>query len=79
MDDAWYLAQVKPQSSQIAERNLHRHGFETFLPRHNVIGKSSGRFVTQPLPLFPGYIFVAFDIDFYEINWRLFIWRQKVT
>ena len=59
----WYLAQMKPQSHQIAVRNLRRQGFEVFLPMQNVTGKARGRFVTRLQPFFPGYLFVAFDVS----------------
>lgn len=59
---AWYLAQLKPNSVNIAERNLKRQGFETFLPQEEATRKRGGRFITSLQPLFPGYIFVALDV-----------------
>lgn len=55
----WYLAQLRPNGHALAERNLARQGFETFLPRHRATVRRSGRFVTELRPLFPGYLFVA--------------------
>lgn len=60
-DTAWFLAQLKPNSALIAKRNLARQGFQTFLPSHGETARHKGRFVTRDKPLFPGYIFVAFD------------------
>ncbi|SDX67693.1 transcription termination/antitermination protein NusG [Litoreibacter albidus] len=60
-DMGWFLAQLKPNSAQIAKRNLERQGFETFLPLEETTQQRSGRFVTARRPLFPGYIFVAFN------------------
>jgi transcriptional antiterminator RfaH len=57
----WFLAQLKPNSARIAERNLKRQGFATFLPLEEETRQQRGKFVTSPKPLFPGYIFVAFD------------------
>ncbi|SMH55437.1 transcription termination/antitermination protein NusG [Maritimibacter sp. HL-12] len=57
----WYLAQIKPNSHRIAERNLLRQGFEVFLPMTRVTRRQSGRFIESHAPLFPGYIFIAFD------------------
>ena len=57
----WFLAQLKPNSAAIAERNLKRQGFRTFLPLQEQTRQRYGRFVTVLQPLFPGYIFVAFD------------------
>lgn len=61
-DTAWFLAQLKPNCAKIAQRNLQRQGFETFLPMAEETRQRSGRFVTATQPLFPGYIFVALDI-----------------
>jgi len=58
---SWFLAQLKPNSATIAERNLKRQGFETFLPLEETTRARGGRFVSATRPLFPGYIFVAFD------------------
>ncbi|TVS02560.1 MAG: transcriptional activator RfaH [Rhodobacteraceae bacterium] len=58
----WFLAQLKPNSHMIAQRNLARQGFEIFLPMQEVTRRAHGRFVTQLRPLFPGYIFVALNI-----------------
>ena len=57
----WYLAQVKPNSHRIAERNLKRQGYKVFVPLHEETTRSRGRFTTTLKPLFPGYLFVAFD------------------
>lgn len=57
----WFLAQLKPNSYRIAERNLARQGFRSFLPMHEETHRVRGKFTTQLRPLFPGYIFVSFD------------------
>jgi transcriptional antiterminator RfaH len=61
-DENWFLAQVKPNCVQIAERNLQRQGFRTFLPLEERTKKRRGRFVSALLPMFPGYLFVSLDI-----------------
>ena len=38
-----------------------RQGFEIFLPMQEVTRRKSTRFVNDLRPLFPGYMFVAFD------------------
>ncbi|WP_420428642.1 transcription termination/antitermination protein NusG [Kordiimonas sp.] len=58
----WFLVQLKPNSAQIANRNLKRQGFKTFLPMQEETKCSKGRFTIRLRPLFPGYIFVAFDV-----------------
>ncbi|PXW67927.1 transcriptional antiterminator RfaH [Loktanella sp. PT4BL] len=68
---AWFLAQLKPNCSHIAQKNLQRQGFRTFLPLEDVTLQKRGRFVTTKRPLFPGYIFVAIataDGEWRKIN-----------
>ncbi|WP_163846445.1 transcription termination/antitermination protein NusG [Pseudooceanicola aestuarii] len=60
--ETWFLAQLKPNCAAIADKNLTRQGFATFLPMEEETRQRSGRFVTARRPLFPGYIFVAFDV-----------------
>lgn len=57
----WFLLQFKPKSHRLAERNLNRQGFESFLPLHEVTKYKYNRYVGDLRPLFPGYMFVAFD------------------
>lgn len=59
----WFLAQLKPNGHQLAERNLDRQGFRHFLPMQEESRRKRGRFITLLRPLFPGYIFIAFDPD----------------
>lgn len=65
---SWFLAQLKPNSHNIAERNLARQGFRTFLPLQEETSHARGKFTTQMRPLFPGYIFVA--LDMLQGSWR---------
>ena len=67
----WFLAQLKPNSHRIAERNLHRQSFQTFLPVHEETTRRNGRFAVSVKPLFPGYLFVVIDTfagDWHKIN-----------
>ena len=59
----WYLIQFKPNSYRLAERNLHRQGFETFLPMQKITRRKASRFVSDLKPLFPGYMFVRVNSD----------------
>ncbi|WP_373491209.1 transcription termination/antitermination protein NusG [Parasphingorhabdus sp.] len=59
---SWFLAQLKPNCADIADKNLKRQGFETFLPLEEQTRQQNGKFITTRRPLFPGYIFVAFDV-----------------
>jgi Transcription antiterminator len=56
---SWFLAQLKPNSTQIADRNLKRQGFETFLPLLRETRRTGARFTHALKPLFVGYIFFA--------------------
>lgn len=58
---SWYVAQLKPNAAQIAERNLHRQGFRTFMPLIERDDRRSPGFQRRLRPLFPGYLFVGFD------------------
>jgi transcriptional antiterminator RfaH len=50
----WFLIQFKPKSHFIAQHNLKRQGFETFLPLEKLINKNK----KYLYPLFPSYMFV---------------------
>lgn len=64
----WFLAQFKPNSHKIAERNLNQQGFQTFLPMQEQTKRAQGKFLTHMRPLFPGYLFVALNIG--QGSWR---------
>ncbi len=59
---SWFLAQLKPNCAKIADKNLKRQGFQTFLPMEGKTRERNGKVVTTMRPLFPGYIFVAFNV-----------------
>ncbi len=61
MAEHWFLVQFKPNSHNIADRNLKRQGFETFLPMQEVTRRQDNRFVSELRPLFPGYMFIRLD------------------
>lgn len=65
---SWFLAQLRPNCLSIAERNLKRQGFRTFLPMEEGTIRRRGRFTPALLPLFPGYMFVSFDTE--AGHWR---------
>ncbi len=67
-DDRWFLVQLKPNCYSIAERNLRRQGFETFLPLQDVTARKDNKFLSKLRPLFPGYLFVSLDVT--QSHWR---------
>ena len=73
----WFLAQLKPNCTRIADRNLKRQGFSTFLPMEERTSSRRGKFVNALQPLFPGYLFVAFNIA--QGHWRKINATQGVS
>lgn len=59
----WYAAQVLPQKEGYAKMHLERQGFATFFPRFYTTRTHARKTETVLRSLFPGYIFVAFDIE----------------
>ena len=62
----WFLVQFKPNCHRIAESNLKRQGFKTFLPLQEQTKRKKSKFVNYVSPLFPGYMFVSFKIQIPE-------------
>ena len=58
----WYVAQVLLQKESYAAEHLTRQGFQTFRPRFYRAPSRAGKKGAVLAPLFPGYIFVKFDI-----------------
>lgn len=73
----WFLAQLKPNGLSLALRNLARQGFVTFVPLERRTIRRGGRFVTDDLPAFPGYVFVRFDRD--AGRWRVINSTQGIA
>ena len=61
MSKEWFIVQFKPNSHHQATKNLNQQGFETFLPLSDSTSRRASRFINTAQPLFPGYMFVAFD------------------
>lgn len=57
----WYVAQTRTRAETLAKQHLERQAFRTFLPRISRTKRHARRAVEAKVPLFPGYIFVAFD------------------
>ncbi len=65
---AWFLAQLKRNNAAMANRNLKQQGFSTFLPMEQVTRPLKDKIDTALRPLFPGYIFVALNVE--DGRWR---------
>ncbi len=74
----WYFVQFKRNSHRLAERNLNRQGFKTFLPLQDLTITYGSKFLTRLKPLFPGYMFVKIDLEnapWHKINSTLGVSR----
>src|ERR1700723_2057629 len=54
----WYLIHTKPVREGIAELNLQRQGYETYVPRILTPARRRGRWCDHVVPLFPRYLFL---------------------
>ena len=71
MSKEWFILKYKPNSQNLATRNLNRQGFKTFLPLHDTTSRKLSRFINTSKPLFPGYMFIRFDraeSEWHKIN-----------
>jgi transcriptional antiterminator RfaH len=59
----WYAVQSKPRQELIAEQNLQRQGFATYLPRIRLRKRKRNKWVDAVEPLFPRYLFIQVDPD----------------
>jgi len=65
----WYAVYTQPRGEAIAAENLARQEFDVFSPRYLKRRSHARKVQTVPAPLFPRYIFVAFNAD--EAGWRV--------
>jgi len=65
----WYVAHTRPRQEAIAREHLDRQGFATYLPLYRKRRSHARRIEEVPAPVFPGYMFVSFDID--EPAWNV--------
>ena len=63
----WLIAQIKPNSYDLAIRNLERQGFEIFLPKMEITQRQNEKFIVKNVYVFPGYMFVCYNPHI--INW----------
>lgn len=59
VEQVWHLVHCKPNSEQLALRNLENQKFPAFLPLQKLTSRKGNAFHTRLRPLFPGYLFVA--------------------
>lgn len=55
---AWYLIQSKPRQEYLAQENLERQGYGTYLPVTTVRRRRRGKSFSEVGPMFPRYLFI---------------------
>lgn len=68
MTSRWYLVQTLASREFVADANLLRQGFTTFLPRTIRTVRHARKVRTAPCAYFPGYLFVSLDLEW--DRWR---------
>jgi len=64
---AWYVVETQPRAERVAQAHLERQRFDSFCPRFRKTRRHARRVDEIVAPVFPGYLFVAFDRD--RDNW----------
>ena len=59
--NAWFVVHTKPRKESVAEANLQRQEFETYLPWFKRVAKHRGTWKEVVEPLFPRYLFLRID------------------
>jgi transcriptional antiterminator RfaH len=68
MTTRWYVVHTQPHGEAKADLHLRRQGFMTYLPRYLRQRRHARRTDIVARPLFPNYLFVAFDLG--RDRWR---------
>jgi len=64
---SWYLVYTKPRQENLAQENLERQGYETYLPRIYQSRRRNGRHIKTIEAFFPRYLFIKLDTE--TDNW----------
>lgn len=64
----WTIVQFKHNTHKAAARNLNQQNFETFLPFEKIVNFRNKKYISTKRPLFPGYMFVAFEEENINFN-----------
>jgi transcription elongation factor/antiterminator RfaH len=59
--ERWFAVNTQPFAEARAQRNLENQGFRVFMPRRRKMLRHARKMTTVEAPLFPRYLFVAFD------------------
>src|SRR6516225_6118822 len=61
--ERWFLVNSHPKRERKAQWHLGAQGFRTFLPQIQRTTRHARRLATARTPLFPGYLFIALDLN----------------
>ena len=64
---SWYLIYTKPRQEKMAQENLERQGFVTYLPLTQQTRRRNGRYIKVIEAYFPRYLFIRLNTD--TDNW----------
>lgn len=64
---SWYLVYTKPRQENLAQENLERQGYVTYLPRIYQARRRNGRHIKTIEAFFPRYLFIKLDTE--TDNW----------
>ena len=59
----WYAVQSRPRQEAIAELNLDRQGYHSYLPKILLRKRRRDKWTKVDEPLFPRYLFIQVDPD----------------
>ncbi|MEM1140147.1 MAG: transcriptional activator RfaH [Pseudomonadota bacterium] len=63
MGARWYLVHAKTRAETVADLNLRRQGYRTFLPQEARTVRHARKTQVKLAAVFPGYLFVSLDPD----------------
>lgn len=65
----WYLVHTKPRQERCALENLHRQGYECYLPTLPAEKLRQGLLTVSDEPLFPRYLFIRLGVGQSAKSW----------
>lgn len=61
-EQQWFVVQTKVRQEALAEENLNRQHYITYLPKTKVKKRRRDKWLEQIEPLFPGYVFLQLKV-----------------
>lgn len=66
--EKWYVLYTKPRQEEVAEINLQRQNYETYLPRIKQSRRRRGKWIEVIEPLFSRYLFIRLSLGIDDIS-----------